>query len=147
MWQCDWGLLIIFNFNSNLKTDIYSSIRNILSVFGTTWVCESTYSDRVSNDSLAFKFRCAVSVNYTVDFKGLVWKKVWNHLLQGFMLIWWRSNNILEMLVEHLFLFTFLFLNWGIIALQYCVGLCHTSTWISLRYTEHSKWTFLVSFC
>ena len=27
------------------------------------------------------------------------------------------------------------FFNWKIIALQYCVGLCHTSTWISHRYT------------
>ena len=25
--------------------------------------------------------------------------------------------------------------NWRIIALQYCVGFCHTSTWISHRYT------------
>ena len=31
--------------------------------------------------------------------------------------------------------FSYLFiLNWRIIALQYCVGLCHTSTWISHRY-------------
>ena len=29
----------------------------------------------------------------------------------------------------------FTFLNWGIIALQYCVGFCHTSTWISHRYS------------
>ena len=31
--------------------------------------------------------------------------------------------------------FLFFFLNWRIIALQYCVGLYHTSTWISHRYT------------
>ena len=32
--------------------------------------------------------------------------------------------------------FSYLFiLNWRIIALQYCVGLCHTSTWISHRHT------------
>ena len=29
----------------------------------------------------------------------------------------------------------YFFLNWGIIALQYCDGFCHTSTWISHRYT------------
>ena len=29
-----------------------------------------------------------------------------------------------------------LFFNWRIIALQYCVGLCHTSAWISPRYTH-----------
>ena len=27
------------------------------------------------------------------------------------------------------------FFNWRIIALQYCLGFCHTSTWISYRYT------------
>ena len=26
-------------------------------------------------------------------------------------------------------------LNWRMIALQWCVGVCHTSTWISHRYT------------
>ena len=28
---------------------------------------------------------------------------------------------------------------WGTVALQYCVGLCHTSTWISHRYTHASS--------
>ena len=32
--------------------------------------------------------------------------------------------------VKNLFIF-----NWRTIALQYCVGFCHTSTWISHRYT------------
>ena len=30
---------------------------------------------------------------------------------------------------------SYLFFNWGIIALQYCVHFCHTSAWISHRYT------------
>lgn len=42
---------------------------NFLSVFGTTSVCDSAYSDRVSSDSLASELRCAVSVNYTLSFK------------------------------------------------------------------------------
>ena len=40
------------------------------------------------------------------------------------------------------FLFWFMFIclnlfifNWRIIALQYCVGFCHTSRWVSHRYT------------
>ena len=38
-------------------------------------------------------------------------------------------------------LFTF---SWGIIALQGCVGFCHTSTWISHRYTHiPSRQTFV----
>ena len=37
----------------------------------------------------------------------------------------------------------FFFFSWRIIALQYCVGFCHTSTWISHRYTHISppSWT------
>ena len=34
-----------------------------------------------------------------------------------------------------LFFFSFPFLNWRIIALQYCVGFCHTSALVSCRYT------------
>ena len=37
-----------------------------------------------------------------------------------------------------LFLTSFVF-NWRIIALQYCVGVCHTSTWISHQYTNGSS--------
>ena len=32
-----------------------------------------------------------------------------------------------------------IFLNWRIIALQYCVGLCHPSVWISHRHTYVSS--------
>ena len=43
----------------------------------------------------------------------------------------------------------FFFFNWGIIALQYCVGFCHTSTWLSHRYpyvhTFPPSWTPLTS--
>ena len=31
---------------------------------------------------------------------------------------------------------SFFFFNWRIMALQFCVGLCHTSTWISHRHTH-----------
>ena len=35
-----------------------------------------------------------------------------------------------------LFVFNYLFIfSWRIIALQYCVGFCRTSTWVSHRYT------------
>ena len=39
---------------------------------------------------------------------------------------------IVAMILFKNFLFIF---NWRIIALQYCVGFCHISTWISHRYT------------
>ena len=41
-------------------------------------------------------------------------------------------SGLLLMLVV-LALYSFI-LNWGILALQYCVDFCHTSTWISHRY-------------
>ena len=37
------------------------------------------------------------------------------------------------------FFFKFCFINWRIIALQYCDGFCHVSTWISHRYTYVSS--------
>ena len=57
-----------------------------------------------------------------------------------------------------------MFFNWRIISLQYCIGFCHTSTWISHRYTyvpsiwnlpptSHSilplwfSWTILLVLC
>ena len=36
---------------------------------------------------------------------------------------------------SHLFVVVVVYFNWRVIALQYCVSLCHTSTWISHRYT------------
>ena len=42
-----------------------------------------------------------------------------------------------------IFLTLFIF-NWRIIALQYCIGFCHTSTWISHKYNmSPSSWTSL----
>ena len=42
-----------------------------------------------------------------------------------------------------IFLRLFIF-NWRIIALQYCIGFCHTSTWISHKYNmSPSSWTSL----
>ena len=44
-------------------------------------------------------------------------------------------SNLLMSHSTHHFLFSFIF-NWKIIAVQYCVGFCHTSSWISHRYTH-----------
>ena len=41
-------------------------------------------------------------------------------------------------------MFTF---NWKIIALQYCVGFCHTTTWITHRYTYVPSLLNLLSPC
>ena len=46
-------------------------------------------------------------------------------------------NTCFQIIVHFLVIFLnnlFVF-NWQIIALQYCVGFCHTSKWISHRYT------------
>ena len=49
---------------------------------------------------------------------------------------WSIENRALFISFSFLFLICFfpLFFNWRIIALQYCVGLCHTLTLISLKY-------------
>ena len=36
-----------------------------------------------------------------------------------------------SLLVKRLFFFSFIFISWRLITLQYCNGFCHTLTWIS----------------
>ena len=57
------------------------------------------------------------------------------HFLTGFFLSWaaWAVYIFWRLIPCHFHLFKVHF-NWRIIALQYCVGFCHTSTWISHRY-------------
>ena len=37
--------------------------------------------------------------------------------------------------VNSFYFFSFIFISWGLITLQYCSGFCHTLTWISHRFT------------
>ena len=37
--------------------------------------------------------------------------------------------------MNHLFFFSFIFISWRLITLQYCSGFCHTLTWISHGFT------------
>ena len=45
------------------------------------------------------------------------------------------SSSFLNILPEIQFFKNPFIFDWRIIALQYCVGFCHTATWISHRYT------------
>lgn len=57
----------------------------ILCMFGTTYVCESTFSSvnflnsrylsSSSNENLASELKCSISIKYTFDSKDLVWIK------------------------------------------------------------------------
>ena len=55
--------------------------------------------------------------------------------------LWHQTHGLLSSLIffnsQHLrpCFFKKIICNWRIIALQYCVGFCHTSAWISHRYT------------
>ena len=60
--------------------------------------------------------------------------------------MFWSSTHFLNELFDFLFFFSFLIylsLNWRVIALQNSVVFCHTSTWISHRYTYIPSWTSL----
>ena len=63
------------------------------------------------------------------------------HLFNVWLL--WRQMDFPTSVISVLyvfFLFFFSFLNfifnWRIVALRYCTGFCHISTWISHRYTD-----------
>ena len=45
------------------------------------------------------------------------------------------SLSILGLCWEDWFFFSFIFINWRLITLQYCSGFCHTLTWISHGFT------------
>ena len=42
---------------------------------------------------------------------------------------------IIEVFFVFCFFFSFIFISWRLIALQYCSGFCHTLTWISHGFT------------
>ena len=55
--------------------------------------------------------------------------------LRSLLAVVWRPSSFAYKPLRKAFvLFLFIF-NWRIIVLQYYVGFCHTSTWISHRYT------------
>lgn len=70
---------------SNEFVVLNSAIAKLLSMFGTTWVCESTFSavtfikskyrSNISDENLEAELKCAVSVRFTPDFKGIVQEK------------------------------------------------------------------------
>ena len=49
-----------------------------------------------------------------------------------FTILYWFCHTLTWLFIVLICKFIF---NWRIIALQYCVGLCHTSAWISHRHT------------
>ena len=70
------------------------------------------------------------------------------HLIMHLLVICISSleKHMFRSSTHFLFFFSFLIylsLNWRIIALQNSVVFCHTSTWISHRYTYISSWTSL----
>lgn len=76
-----------------------SVIRKLLSVSRITWVCEFPFSNyrelkhrsNISNENLMSKQRCAVNVNYVLDFRSLVWKKckLFSTLNTSWKIIFW----------------------------------------------------------
>ena len=61
----------------------------------------------------------------------------------GYWEVFWKQSFLSWAVCPLPFFFFFCFyFSWRITALQYCFGLCHTSTWISHRYTyAPPSWT------
>ena len=49
--------------------------------------------------------------------------------------LWLGSPSLLRDRVKCLFSFSFIFISWRLITLQYCSGFCHTLTWVSHGFT------------
>ena len=86
----------------------------------------------------------------TLSFSTLhVWDNIWfsHHSLKALVpvLKWCFSSLYVHFSFFYhfpLFLKNLFIFNWKIIALQYCAGFCHTTMWISQRYTY--VWAFWV---
>ena len=82
----------------------------------------------ISKNDLCFlwTFLLLNVVYYKATYLLLPWGKLGWHKFPYSKCGKWREKKL------DFYLFIF---NWKIIALQYCAGFCHTSTWISHRYT------------
>ena len=54
-------------------------------------------------------------------------------LFPGYLSVWMPQDLVLESLFFsiYVYLFSFIFISWRLITLQYCSGFCHTLTWIN----------------
>ena len=54
----------------------------------------------------------------------------------------WQQSFFFFCFLKNFYFFKLIYFSWRISTLQHCDGFCHTSTWISLRYTcDPTSWT------
>ena len=90
----------------------------------SSWGCRPTCHPLSSPSPLAYNlsqhqgipmYTC-ISVNTCI--LGLIHVDVWHH------------NTVKQLSSNFLFCFSFIFISWRLITLQYCGGFCHILTWI-----------------
>ena len=112
---------------------------------------ESSTLQFKSINSLALSFLYSPTLTSIHDH----WK---NHSLDEMDLCW--QSNVSPFYFFYLFIFSFTFISWRLITLQYCSGFFHTLTWISHGFTcipypdppshlplYRSLWVFPVDTC
>ena len=62
-------------------------------------------------------------------FSDVIWRHRWSRNYLPCLTSPWFFKG------SHFFFFSFIFISWRLISLQYCSGLCHTLTWISHWFT------------
>ena len=60
--------------------------------------------------------------------------KTWGYFFFYWNISLWKSRSFHSKFAQFFF-FSFIFISWRLITLQYCSGFCHTLTWISHRFT------------
>ena len=56
---------------------------------------------------------------------------------------WYQSSECWALSQLFFLLLFFIYFNWGIFGLWYCVGFCHTSTWVTGMHIPPPSWTSL----
>ena len=100
----------------------------LVTIAGGPWTSHLTFASQVSSSGYEIRGRSKAShaLKFDPTYKAKFYSKASLRTIycsvSDFFFI-----SILSSEIGHCFFFNLFIFNWGIIALQYCVGLCHTS--------------------
>ena len=108
-------------------------IRSVLAVI--TSIGRGSFGITPKNDSFQKQMRCMMGEFFLQPSMAML-SANWFQKTPGQLAVFpFSFYGIFLCMCQALFYFLFSFFYWRIIAWQYCVSFCHTSTWISHRYT------------
>ena len=137
--ECDqaiWYLEALFLANTHIVWQFWIKNKSLLVILTTLWKFSW---DLTSSMKISF-LESLYSMISTTNFMFHI---LYIHFLSH------KNPRFLKFFPEFYFIFLFFFhflkfiFNWRVIALQYCIGFCCTTTWVNHKYTEISSFSSL----